>query len=137
MAVYRNNLIEQAKFLKRLASTVYVFGSWLMDDGAGHVIPLTPTNKVEGVCLQEVAASDPNFAVANADMPVDGVAVTIDRFLVDITGTATAAMVGSSFDVDAANASKIDVGAGGTQFHFERFINASLGEFSVNAPLVV
>lgn len=199
--VYRNNLIEQGKFLKRLVSTVYYFGSFLMDNGIGQVIPLTPALPVEGVCLQEVAATDPNYAVSGQDMPVDGIDITIDRFLVDITGTATAAMVGNNFNIDSADARKISVAtlntltfdtlavstfaaghvitggtssatatitavignilivgaitgtfalgetitdgtssataklrtlvAGGTQFKLERFISASLGEFSV------
>lgn len=201
MSVYRNNLIEQAKFLKRVASTVYAFGSWLKDNGLGQVIPLTPAVPVEGVCLQTIDSTNPNFALADQDLPVDGVAVTVDRFLVDITGTATEAMVGSNFNVDASDATKISVAtlntltfdtlavstfaaghtitggtssatavitqvvgntlivgaitgtfrlgetitdgtssataalrsnvAGGTQFKLERFISASLGEFSV------
>ncbi len=199
--IYRNNLIEQVKFLKRLVSTAYTFGQFLMDNGLGQVIPLTPAQPVEGVCLQTVTSSDPYYATVGIDIPVDGIDLTIDRFLVDITGTATTAMVGSNFNVDAADSTKISVVtlntltydtlavstfaaghvitgstssatatittvigntlivgaitgtfalgetitdgtssataklqtvvAGGTQFKLERFISASLGEFSV------
>lgn len=109
MPAYRNNLIEQTKFLKRLASTVYTFGNFVQDNLLGQVIPLTPTAPVVGVGLQAVAASDPNYATANADYPVDGIDVTVDRFLIDITGTATAVMVGSKFNISLADAGTVDV----------------------------
>lgn len=109
MSVYRNNLIEQAKFMKRLASTVYAFGAFVQNNLLGQVIPLTPTAPVAGVGLQAVAASDPNYTAANADYPVDGIDVTVDRFLCDITGTATAAMVGSKFNISATDAGAVDV----------------------------
>lgn len=109
MPAYRNNLIEQAKFLKRLASTVYAFGNFVQDNGLGQVIPLTPAAAVEGVGLQAVTTTDPNYAATNADYPVDGIDVTIDRFLIDITGTATSAMVGSKFNISAADAGTVDV----------------------------
>lgn len=109
MSAYRNNLIEQAKFLKRLASTVYAFGGFVQDNLLGQVIPLTPTAPVVGVGLQAVEVSDPNYAATNADYPVDGIDVTIDRFLIDIVGTATAAMVGSKFNISLADSGVVDV----------------------------
>lgn len=104
----RNNLIEQIKMLVRVASTVFAFGGFLQSNGAGKVLPLTPGDAVVGLGLQEVTASDPNYAVAQ-DMPVDGINKTIDRFLVQITGTATALMEGRVFDISAGSASIISV----------------------------
>lgn len=117
MAAYRNNLIEQVKNLKRVASTVYDFGDFVMDNGLGQIIPLTPTKKVEGINLMQMDATNPYFALANYDLPIDGAAVTIDRFLVEVTGTATAAMQGSDFNVDATDPGKIAVGTYHTMFY--------------------
>lgn len=109
MSAYRNNLIEQVKSLKRLASTPYAFAAFVQDDGAGHVIPLLPGSKVEGLCLQAIDSTNPNYAQTNADLPVDGVAVTVDRFLIDIVGTAIAAMVGRVFDIESGDSGTVQV----------------------------
>lgn len=126
----RNNLIEQIDVKHRVASTLYAFGGFLKSNGAGEVLPLTATVPVFGLGLQEITASDPNYAVEQ-DYPYDGINKTIDRFLVQVTGTATSEMEGLSFDISAGSASIIDVGSAGTQFRMERFISATLCEFSV------
>ena len=107
----RNNLIEQIKVLVRVASTAFTFGGFLKSNGLGQVLPLTPgAPVVQALGLEEVTSQDPYYAVAS-DMYVDGFDVTIDRFLVQITGTATKAMEQLTFDISAGSASIIDVGA--------------------------
>lgn len=125
----RNNLIEQIDVKHRVPSTAYAFGGFLKSNGAGEVLPLTATVPVLGLGLQEITASDPFYAVEQ-DYPYDGINKTIDRFLVQVEGTATSEMEGLSFDI-GSTASIISVGSSGTQFRMERFISATLCEFSV------
>ena len=80
--------------------------------------------------MQTVTSADTDYA-AETEIPVDVVNKTVDRFLIEVTGTATSEMVGLPFDISAGSASVVDVGSAGTQFRLERFISATLCEFSV------
>ncbi len=126
----RNNLIEQIDVKHRVASTAYAFGGFVKSNGAGEILPLTAGVPVFGLGLMEITSSDPYYAV-EMDYPYDGPLKTVDRFLVDVTGTATSEMEGLTYDISAGSASIIDVGSAGTQFRMERFISATLAEFSV------
>ena len=99
MSAYRNNLMEQVKFLNRPASTVFVANTFVHNLGGNNVEPLQPATSVDGIAIQGFDSSNPYFATAGLNMPVDGVDVTIDRFLIDCTGTAVLADVGNLYDV--------------------------------------
>lgn len=126
----RNNLIETISLYPKAASTAFAFGGFVMSNGSGEITPLTPTNPVFGLGLQTVTSADTDYA-AETEIPVDVVNKTVDRFLIEVTGTATSEMVGLPFDISAGSASVVDVGSAGTQFRLERFISATLCEFSV------
>lgn len=107
---HRNNLIEQVKPKTRAASTVFSFGKFLKETSAtaGTVSPLTPVANVVGLGLEDITAQDPYYATA-MDMYVDGVNKTIDRFVIQCTGTATKQMEGKTFNISAADAGVVDV----------------------------
>lgn len=107
----RNNLIETNDPKAKQASTVFKLGDWVSKSAtAGQVKPALPAEGIIGLCLDKVQATDPNYA-SNQLIPIDGVSEDVDRFLMDVTGTATAAMINSLFDVDPTDASKLDVTA--------------------------
>lgn len=115
------------------ASTTFNVGDWLMSTGSGGTFSkLTPTNKVVGLCLDKISTTDGNYAQTKL-IPVDVVSQSIDRFQMPVTtGTATALLVGLTYDVDASpNFGSLNVSAGGTQFEITRFITASLVEVRV------
>lgn len=127
----RNNLVESIEPMKAPASTAFLTGSWVKADGTGGVVPLTPTAKVLGLCGETVSSTDSNYATAKY-ISVDTVSKDVDRFLMPVTtGTATAAMEQSTFDVDAGNSYGLDVSGAGTQFRITKFISATQVEVSV------
>jgi hypothetical protein len=114
MSAYRNNLMEQVKFLNRPASVVFVANTFVHNIGGNNVEPLQPGTSVDGVAIQGFDSSNPYFATAGLNMPVDGVAVTEDRWLIDVVGKASLGMVGDLFDIEAgggANAGFVNVAA--------------------------
>lgn len=124
----RNNLIETIDPKTAAASTVFKAGDWIQSDGLGAFVPLTPAHAVVGLCLEAVSSTDANFAQEKL-ISCDMIDHTVDRWLMPVgTGSATANMEGLTFDVDAADASALDVSASGTQFEITRVISASLVE---------
>jgi hypothetical protein len=125
----RANLIDTIDPKLAVASTVFNIGYWVMSNGSGAFTPLTPTNKIVGLCLENIASTDANYASTKL-ISVDTVDSTIDRFIMPVaTGTASAANVGLFYDVAASpNFGSLNVSATGTQFEVTRFINASTVE---------
>lgn len=111
MSAYRNNLMEQVKFLNRPASVVFAANSFVHNLGGNNVEPLKPNSSVDGIAIQGFDSSNPYFATAGLNMPVDGVDVTVDRFLIDVIGTATLSMVGDLFDIDGTDSGSVNVTA--------------------------
>lgn len=103
----RNNLIETNDPKAKAASVAIKLGDWMMKV-AQYMTPAKPGNPILGLSLDKVASTDPNYAT-NQMFPLDGVSVDVDRFLMDVTGTATSAMVNGQFDVDPTDAAKLDV----------------------------
>ncbi len=111
MAGKRNNLIEQIKTNKRAPSIIFKDGDFVQANASAQYIPLTPNNVVQALCLQDInSSSTPHFAVAE-ELMVDGDLKTVDRFLVDVSGTAAAGMQLGTFDIDASDAGVISVAA--------------------------
>lgn len=109
---------------KKLASTVYNVGDALIYNGLGQVVPATGGVPVVGVVMEQIAATDSDYAVTR-DMSILE-SVPNDELVINVaTGAALATMVGSTFDIDAADPSSIDVSVSGTDILITRFINAS------------
>lgn len=134
MSAYRNNLIETIEPKHKAASTDLVANTWVQFNGTGQVEPLEPATPVAGLLLESVSAADGADFYASTDfVSVDQISETVDRFLMDVTeGTATIAMEGQTFDVDAADPGGLDVSGAGTQFEITRFISETLVEVKVN-----
>ena len=125
----RNNLIETIDPKTIAASTAVNPGDALTSNGAGEFVPATAGDVIEGIALEKVSSTDPNYA-SEKMISVDTVVQTTDRFLVNVgTGTATSEMEGLTFDL--TDAGSIDVSAPGTQVEITRFISASLVEVRI------
>lgn len=108
MSSYRNDNLETVQPKSRPASQALTANTWLKSNLAGEFIPLTPGNIVTGLVEEAVLTTDPNYAVEGR-VHVDLVTSTIDRFKMDVTGTATTEMEGLLFDIDPADPGNIDV----------------------------
>lgn len=131
MSAYRNDLLETIEPKVRPASQAIVANTWLQSDSLGGFVPLTQSGAIVGLAVEGVDSSDPNFASAGL-IHVDLVTEGIDRFLMDVTtGTATPAMVGLAWNVDAADPGGLDVATAPVsqgQFEITKVITGSLVE---------
>jgi hypothetical protein len=103
----RNNLIETNDPKNKVASVAFKCGDWVMKS-TQYVTPAKPGNPIIGLCLEDITSASTNYAL-NSMIAVDGVSVDVDRFLMPVTGTATAAMENGLYDVDPTDASKLSV----------------------------
>lgn len=115
------------------ASTAFSYGALVYPDGSGAIQPADSTSGEHiGVALRAVASTDADYATT-AKIPVDVVGED-DVFEADVTGTLTAAMVGTYRDlstslvVNAAATSKAVVLCVG-------YISATKGLFKITAKL--
>lgn len=117
---------ERIETSPKNVSTAIAANSFVSYDGAtGGLEPATAGSVIAGLCLQTVAATDPDYASATpiAIQTTD----KAERFLIPVTtGTATAAMVGDLFDL--TDALGLDVSGAGTQIKVTKFISATLVE---------
>lgn len=119
--------IEEDKYTPKAASTLMANGEFLTYDGSGGVIPATPADPILGICQEDVTAADVDYA--STRMIAYQTAYN-NYFRIKVTiGTATAAMVGSPFDLDTA--STLDVSGAGTQVEITKFISATEVEIKV------
>lgn len=114
----------------KAASTVFNAGWFISYDGAGHVIPAesadlyTTATKIRGVILEDILASDDDFTSTRKVSYQDALGFV---FTVPVgIGTATASMIGSTFDVDGTNPGAIDVSQAGTQLTVVEVLSATL-----------
>ncbi len=122
----RINFSETNEPLRKVAETTYALGDWLQDAGSGLVEPLEPGNPIMGLVMEPVFATDDNYD-SNDRIACDIEMNTEDLFEMPVgTGTATIAMEGQLFDVDASDAGALDVSGNGTQFKLARFVSATL-----------
>lgn len=131
MSMFRYRGNWGSKTIATKASTTYVAGTLLADDGT-DVVPMTSSStNIVGICV-EAKASAANTNRIMIDVPKDSSCTYICD---DVIGTATAAMEGRRFD-GGADAGKIDTGAT-TYKHarFDRFISATKAEFGINYPV--
>lgn len=120
----------------RTASTTFTKNSLVYFD-SGSIVPADATSGDHyGICLQDVASTDANFATAAVqiavEMPMDKNCV----MLADVTGTLATTDVGLSFDLSTA----LVVNKGATAKKVvtcTRFISATQGLFELNASFDV
>ena len=117
--------------LPRTASTTFTKDS-LVYWASGYLIPADPTSGDHvGIILESVASTDSDFATSG-DVKVE---VPVDKqceFEADVTGTLTAALVGTTMDLSTA----LVVNQGGTSKNVvtcTKFISATKGRFVLNA----
>jgi len=58
---YRIINTENIELKPNAATTVYAYGDWLTPDGTGAYIPAAATQKLAGVCLENITSSDPRY----------------------------------------------------------------------------
>lgn len=118
---------EEDKYTNKAASTAMANGEFLTYDGSGGVIPATPGDPILGVCQEDVQSSDVDYT---STRKIAYQTSLNNYFNITVTtGTATAAMVGSPFDLDTP--STLDVSAPGTQVEITKFISATEVEVKV------
>jgi hypothetical protein len=131
---------EDIKTTPKAPSTAFNVGYFISYDGLGGVIPAQSASLYEdetpilGVILEDVQASDVDFASARQ---VHYQKAENNEFLVEVSaGTAVASMIGSTFDVDGVDPSKIDVSGAGTQLKITQVLadNLVLCEVALSEP---
>lgn len=116
-------------------STVYYNGGLVYPNGSGAVIPADSTSGNHiGVAIEAIPATDARYTTAGK-IAVD-VLDDNDVFEADVTGTLTAAMVGTYLDLSTS----LVVNAGATSKQVVLcvgFISASKGLFKISARATV
>jgi hypothetical protein len=116
------------------ASTAFAVGDLVYADGSGAIQPADSTSGDHiGIIMKDVASTDSDYASTTkvpVDVPRDG-----DEFVVDVgTGTFTAAMVGSRYDLKDEN--EIDVSATSKKVvTVTRFISSSKAVVKINSMI--
>lgn len=115
---------EEILYVPKEASTAMASGIFLEYNGTGEAQPLQPTNPVLGLNLMTIASTDSDFA---SEKKIPYQTAEGNKFLMPVTtGTATANMIGDTFDITAADSYGLDVSGAGTQFVIREFIAADL-----------
>lgn len=123
MAQVKNNRNFGNEYNK-LASTDYSTGDFVIFNGLGQVVPATGGVSVVGVINETITSTDSDYAVTRFTNVTEKNPAT-EFFIPVSVGVATAAMVGSSFDVDPLSPGSIDVSGAGTDILVTEFISAT------------
>jgi len=113
----------------KAASTAFEVGDFVIFDGSGAIEPATGgTGGILGIVNEKIASTDSDYATVrpiNVTKATDD--VTFDA-VVGGTGSATAGDVGSTIDVLAADASKVDAATigSGTDFVIEAVLSSTV-----------
>lgn len=120
---------EQIEYAPKAASTLFEAGYFISYDGSGGVIPAQSASlygtatKILGVILEDITAADPDFT---STRQVGFQKALSFQFYAGVVGTATASMVGDTFDVDGTDPSLVDVSAPGTQLKVVAVLSPTL-----------
>ncbi len=121
----------EVKYLPTKASTAYVIGDMICNDGTDNTVATTSSLRNIGICLQAKAAGDTGVQKLPFHVPRSPFATMLGSVG---SGTPAAANVGKTCDF--ATSSTV---AWGTDTHhqlvIEGFISATFGEFSINSSL--
>ena len=134
MAFEQHSGKARTEWYPKKASTVFAKGDLVYADGSGAIQPADATSGMHiGVIQKAVAATDDDYAsttLVPVLVPTDDT-----EWLVDVgTGTATAALIGTQFDL--TDAAGVDVSATSKNVvTCTRFISASKVVVKVNAMI--
>jgi len=116
----------------RTASTVFTAYS-LVNFVSGAVLPADSTSGDHiGICLEDVAATDADYATAAVLIKVEVPADKLCEFEATVTGTLVTTSVGVTYDLSTA----LVVNQGATSKNVvtcTKFITSTLGHFVLNA----
>jgi hypothetical protein len=115
--------LQNTELKTRVPSVEFKSGDLVAIAAAGNVAPATPGAVIYGVCLQDVNSTDANFALST-EIYVD-TAEFENTFEFEVgTGVAVKATHENTLvDVDAADASKVNVSAVGTQIFITKVLS--------------
>lgn len=134
MAFKQYNGRVKTEWYPKVASTAFNVGDLVYADGSGNIQPADSTSGMHiGVIQKKVASTDADYA-SNTLVPVL-VPQDDTEWLVDVgTGTATAALVGTQFDL--TDADSVDVSATSKNVvTCTKFISASKVVVKINAMI--
>ncbi len=116
-----------SKWYATKGSTAYAVGELIGDDGTNLIPSTSSLTQLVAICDQVKAVGDTATTRIKFRVPKDSSCT----FIAAVTGTMTAAMEGNRYDL--SNSTTVNVG--GTTYKVvraEKFITASLGEFSIS-----
>jgi hypothetical protein len=119
-----------SKWYSTKTTTAYAVGEICMDDATDIIPGTSAATNIVGICDQVKTVADTGTQRIKFRVPKDRFAT----FVAAATGTLTAAMEGRRFDL--SNSTTVNCGA--TTYKVakvEKFISATLGEFSISTPL--
>lgn len=123
----RFNSIENEEPRKKKPSTVFRAGTIVAPDPLDpqYFYPAQPTDDAQGICGEEIRAVDTDFA-SDRRFAVDFPVNDSDEFEAIVTNAiASSGYENQTFDVDAADATKVDISVSGTQFIYMRTTDSS------------
>jgi hypothetical protein len=125
MAFIRNTGLTKTMYFPKAASTAITLGAALKFDGSGNVTPSTSSDAtVLGISQRAVASTDTDYA-SNTLIPVEVPVEKGVEFLALVeTGTATAANVGLTYDLNDSLGVNLN-GTSHNAFTVTRFISAT------------
>lgn len=131
MTFVRKSGKARLEWYPKKASTAIGYGALTIFDGLGYLtVAISTSLGIVGVCMKAIASTDSDYA-STTKIPVDVVGED-DVFEADVTGTLTAAMVGTRMDLSTG----LVVNAAGTSHNVVTcvgYISATKGLFKVNA----
>lgn len=131
MSVKRYSGVTKLNYVPASTSQVYAINSLLTADGSGNYDPAdAASTTIKGICLEAIGATDDRYTTAGKVM-IDEINPD-DVFIMTVSGTFTAAKIGTFLDlVDAvtvnADATAVDV------VECVGYINSTTGLFKINA----
>ena len=132
---FKITALQNTELKNRVPSVVFKSGDLVAVSATpGQLEPATPASTaIYGVCLQDVKSTDENFAVST-EIYVD-TAEFENTFEFEVgTGIAVAATHENTLvNVDAADASKVDVSAAGTQIFITKVVSPTKVEGKIAA----
>ncbi len=123
----RFNSIENEEPRKKKASVVFHAGTIVAPDPLDpqFFYPAQPTDDAQGICGEEIRSTDTDFT-SDRRIAVDFPVNDSDEFEAVVTGAvASSGYENQTFDVDATDATKVDISTPGTQFIYMRTSQSS------------
>lgn len=113
---YKIKANQNTEGLIRKVSTVFKLGDVIAFDGNEVRPATTGDTKIAGLCMQDVRTTDADFDTEGLEVLVDVYEFENSAEFEVTGGDADATKLYETFDVDAADAGKLAIGAAGTQW---------------------